>query len=446
MEYPNSTFLLKNCRIINPFGSPTVIPNGYIHIQKDTIIATGSGSLPDNGTIIDLGGRTVLPGMINAHTHLYSALALGMPPPNKTPRNFTEILERIWWPLDRALDRESNRASFAVGLLDHLKHGVTTVIDHHSSPNDTRGILTELAQLANQLGMTLSAAFEITDRNGPERFQAGLEENLRFYQETHNTSTVRPLVGLHASFTLSDPSLEAIAEAVKRLPDGGIHIHVSEDQADEKDARDRGYRSVVDRLHHFGLLNRNSLVIHGVHLNREDLPILKTTGAMLVHNPTSNANNRVGLTPGKIVESLHSGLGTDGMQANLLQEAREGNLIRSSHLACGAPNIDLLRALFVNNPRIATHLFGKKIGRLEPGYQADLAIYDYHPRTAITEENWPAHLLYGFDLPSDVMACGVFRIRDREWVDIPAETWLESGRIQSQRLWRFATKDTENTE
>ncbi|MFQ6613839.1 MAG: amidohydrolase family protein, partial [Fidelibacterota bacterium] len=378
MADPNSTFLLNNCRIIRPFTRPGLIDKGYIIIQGMTIRAIGPGKPPPGfPDQIDMEGKTILPGMINAHTHLYSALALGMPPPASPPRNFKEILERIWWPLDRALDRESNRASFAVGLLDHLKQGVTTVVDHHSSPNDTRGVLTELAQLAVQLGMTLSAAFEITDRNGPERFQAGLEENLRFYQEAHHASAIRPLIGLHASFTLSDTSLEAIAEAVKRLPGGGIHIHVSEDQADEEDARNRGYRSVVDRLHHFGLLNRNSLVIHGVHLNSADFPILKTTGAMLVHNPTSNANNRVGLTPGEIVESLNSGLGTDGMQANLLREAREGNLIRSSHLTGGIPNVNLLRALFFNNPRIATHLFGKKIGRLEPGYQADLAIYNY---------------------------------------------------------------------
>jgi len=432
---PKST-LLTNCCIINPYGHPGLISNGYIFIENGSISAVGEGHPSQTAKDqVDMQGKTVLPGLINAHTHLYSALAMGMPFPKGNPATFVDILEQIWWLLDRALDRDSCRASFETGLLDNLRNGVTTVIDHHSSPNYANGSLSDLAEIARKCGVNLSTAFEITDRNGPNAFREGLEENLRFYHQELGSMDIRPLIGLHASFTLSDESLQTIADAIKTLPDWGIHVHVSEAQSDEVDAHERGYGSVVDRLNHFGLLNANSVVAHGVHLSTNDVELLSGIGAMLIHNPTSNANNRVGLTPGLVLETLGAGLGTDGMQGNILGEVKEGSLIRNSHLAGGLPGVDLLEMLFKNNPNFATRLFGKKIGRLEPGYQADLAFYDSLSRTELNETNWTPHLLYGPDRPSDVMTRGTFRIRDGKWVNIPANAWLEDGQIQSRRLW-----------
>lgn len=437
MKISNKNTLLKNCRIVNPFGEIDFIKNGAILIEDGMIKEIGqivTGNSVDE--TIDLNGKTVLPGMINAHAHLYSALAVGMPYPKGNPTNFTEVLEQVWWILDRALDKESTKASFESGLLDHLRHGVTTVFDHHSSQNYVAGSLELLAETAKQFGMNISGAFEMTDRNGARTFQASLEENIRFYKVHNHSETVRPLMGLHASFTLSDESLKHIAEHLKHESNWGIHVHTAEDKADQTDAENRGYSSVIQRLDSFGLLNENSLVIHGIHFQPGDSEMLKRSGAMLVHNPSSNANNRVGMTSSELIENLNAGLGTDGMQGSMLAEAKEGSLIRSSHLPGGSPSVNYAELLFKNNPAIATTLFNRKIGRLDPGYSADLAIFDYHPRTKFHAGNWIGHALFGLDKPSDVMTAGLFRIRDYKFTEISEIEILDNARVQSNRLWK----------
>lgn len=428
--------LLTNCRIVNPYGEISFLDNGSILIEDGLIKELG---LLDTSVQVDetvnLSGKTVLPGMINAHAHLYSALAVGMPFPKGNPTNFTEVLEQVWWILDMALDKESTKTSYESGLVDHLRHGVTTVIDHHSSQNYVNGSLQLLADTADKLGINISGTFEMTDRNGEQTFQESLDENIQFHQKYKGSKSVRPLIGLHASFTLSDESLQAIANALKNESNWGIHIHTAEDKADQLDAVNRGYKSTLDRLNHFGLLNENSLVIHGIHFVEEDINIIRDTGAMLVHNPSSNSNNRVGMTPNEIINDLMAGLGTDGMQGNMLAEAKEGTLIRSGHLTGGAPGVNYAELLFKNNPEIASKLFGRKMGKLDPGYSADLAIFDYIPRTDFNENNWIGHTLFGMENPSDVMTNGIFRIRNNEFIGINEQDLLKNADVQSRKLW-----------
>ncbi|MFH1852463.1 MAG: amidohydrolase family protein [Candidatus Neomarinimicrobiota bacterium] len=429
--------ILTNGRIASPGTNPGLIEEGFIAIQDGVIVAVGA-ALPEGlsaGQVVDLAGKLVLPGMINAHTHLYSALALGMPWPAAPPQNFVEKLQKIWWRLDRALDTESTRASFAAGLLDCLHSGVTTVIDHHSSQNFIGGSLELLAEVAETIGINVAAAFEITDRNGPAGFQAGLQENLDFFNNYRNHPNIRPLIGLHASFTLLDESLATIRRTLGDDCDWGVHIHVSEDQADETDARNRGYRSVIDRLQAFDLINQCSLIIHGLHMPPEDVDILAQTGALLVHNPTSNANNRVGILSAATVNRLKAGLGTDGMQANLLNEAKEGTLIRSHSLTGGADNLDYSQLLFDHNPAIASRIFGRSIGKIQVGASADLAIYDYSPRTELSAANLSGHLLFGLDRPEAVIINGKFKLRDRQCVTLDEDELLHKARFQSRKLW-----------
>ncbi len=431
-------FYLTNLRILNPAGEHVFVENGVIGIENDRIMFTGS-SFPgdvEQETVIDMNGKTVLPGMVNAHTHLYSALALGMPAPSRIPRSFMETLERIWWVLDRVLDPELIQASYEAGLLECLKHGVTTVFDHHSSQSAVRGSLQPLAELAANWGMRVSPCFEVTDRNGTAVFESALAENLQFMDQYHDHPMIKPLMGLHASFTLSDDSLSRIRQSLAGLKDWGIHIHLAEDAADQRHAVERGYYSVTRRLEKHGLLNENSLVIHGVHLKPGDSETLQEYGAHLVHNPTSNANNRVGILDWDIIRSLKAGLGTDGMQGNMLAEAKEGLLIRSHSLAGGVPNIPYGQLLFENNSRIAGQFFGEPIGMIAPGSPADLVFYNYRPRTAVDSENMMNHVLFGLPRPSDVMTQGIFRIREGI-VEVTDEDEL-TGRTAaaSRRLWQ----------
>ena len=429
--------LLIHGRMVNPGGAPAFLDEGYIIINGDRIESLGSQTPVEETVdeVIDLNGKTVLPGMINAHTHLYSALALGMPPPTPRPRNFVEHLQTIWWKLDRALDEASILASFEAGLVAALRAGVTTVIDHHSSQESISGSLDILVDTARRFGVTISPSFEITDRNGRRGFDAALRENLDTHAKFRDDPFVHPMIGLHASFTLSEESLTAIRKALEESDDWGIHIHVAEDRADQEDAERKGYPSVVQRLLAHDLVNNHSLFIHGLHMIPEDIRILKDTGVALVHNPTSNANKQVGHLGEAAFAILNVGLGTDGMQANMLAEAKEGTLIRSSQPPINAENVDYTRLLFANNPDIASRLFGIPLGHLMPGCQADLAIYDYHPRTEINEANWPGHVLYGLGLPSDVLTRGRFRIRDGEFQQLDEDDILTRARKESVRLW-----------
>lgn len=428
--------LLTNARIIDPFGETEYIENGYIFIEDETIVKMGAGSAPKIAvdSTIDLKGKTVLPGMINAHTHLYSALAMGMPPPKHIPTNFVEILKEIWWKLDLALDKDSAEASFEAGLLDCLRSGVTTVFDHHSSPNFTNGSLELLVDIAGKFGQNISVAFETTDRNGKDKFNLGLKENIDSINKYCDNPYVHPLIGLHASFTLSDESLKTIYSELKGYK-CGIHIHVAEDKSDEMDAISKGFKSVIDRLNKFKLINEHSFIIHGIHSSAKDIELLNNTGATLVHNPTSNANNRVGILSNSHIKTMNAGLGTDGMRTNMLAEAQQGTLIRSSHLKGGEPTIDYLELLFKNNPAIATKAFGRKIGHLSSGNQADLVIFDYHPRTAITYNNFTGHILFGLGKPNDVIARGKYRIQDRKFMDVTEAIIKTNAQKQSFRLW-----------
>ena len=426
--------LLHNLRIIDPFGEREFLEHASILIEDETIKFVGRGfsHVGFEGQILDMQGKTVLPGIINAHTHLYSTLAMGMHPPQQSPKNFVEILEEIWWKLDRGLDKASTLASFEAGLMDCIQNGTTTIIDHHASPLFVNGSLDILADVAAAFGVNISLCFECSDRNGEANFKDELMENIRSIKKYAANPYIAPRLGLHASFTLSDKSLEMVSQQLKEFPDCGIHIHVAEDLADEKDAQTRGYRSVIQRLDDYNLLSDQTLIIHGIFMTPEDRHILLKHGCKLIHNPTSNANNQVGVLETEIIESMNAGLGTDGMQNNLLKEAKEGTLIRA---ATECPPVNYLELLFQNNPDIAVKIFGKLVGHIEEEAQADLVFYDYDPHTELTSDNFNAHLLFGLEKPSDVMTRGAFRLRNKQLVGLDEARIRESARIQSRRLW-----------
>jgi cytosine/adenosine deaminase-related metal-dependent hydrolase len=239
-------------------------------------------------------------------------------------------------------------------------------------------------------------------------------------------------MGLHASFTLSDESLKMVADRMADHPEWGIHIHVAEDLADQRDAQARGYESVVERLDHFGLLNNKAHIIHGVYINRTDRHLLLTKGCRLIHNPTSNAGNQVGILESEIIESLHAGLGTDGKQNNMLAEMKEGDLIRS---AASKHLVDYMELLFANNPEIISRIFGREIGHINAGCQADLLFYDYVPRTEIHAENYKRHIQYGLGKPVDVMTRGKFRMQHGRIPGIDEVTIKKQAQRQGNRLW-----------
>lgn len=262
---------------------------------------------------------TPLNGLVNAHTHIYSGLApFGMPPPVEPPMNFPEMLERVWWRLDRALDEASLRASARYYVARSLLAGTTVLIDHHESPNFIEGSLDVLADACEELGMRAVLCYGATERNGGrEEAKRGLAECRRFIT-TNTRRLVRGVVGLHASFTVSD---QTIRDAGRLCAELGtvLHVHLAEDVADVEDAKRRGYEGPLERLLEDGAVPRGSILAHGVHLSADQVARARDQGCWIVQNPRSNRHNQVGY-PRALRVTTRVALGTDGFPSDLIAE------------------------------------------------------------------------------------------------------------------------------
>lgn len=309
------------------------------------------------------------PGAINAHTHLYSGLAsLGMPPASPPPENFLEILQRVWWRLDRVLDEASLRASARYAIADALSSGTTTLIDHHESPTFIEGSLDVLASCAQELGIRLAVGYGATERNGgPEEARRGLAECERFLVENERTF-VRGLVALHASFTVSDATIRAAGELARKHA-APMHVHVAEDAADVLDAQQRGYEGPLERLLQLGALPEGSIVAHGVHLTEAQVRRAHDAKLWLVQNPRSNEGNKVGY-PKSLKASSRVALGTDGWPADMEAEAAAlFRLGRANGDADGA-----LEARVAAGHELASDVFAEKLGELRANAAADVVV------------------------------------------------------------------------
>ncbi len=392
--------LIENGTILNPGSAPQVLSGHTVVIEGDRIarIAPARAVRGTRGRRIDASGCVVMPGLINAHTHFYSALARGLTK-TKPATEFGDVLRNLWWRLDSALNTEDCHVSALVALIDAIRHGTTTIIDHHASPRAVDGSLDALARAVAKTGVRACLCYEVSDRDGAGIARAGLKENTSFIRCCQKAADPRlkALFGLHASFTLSDRTLEAAAEAGRELGTG-FHIHAAEAQSDQT-LTQRAHRArVIERLQRSGILGDRSIAAHCVHVNRREMGILAETGTAVVHNPQSNLNNAVGIADvvGMSQRGVLVGLGTDAMTANLLEELRValwGQHERARDASAGWAEVT--SALFTNNGRIATRIFDLPLGELREGAMADLAITDYDPPTPIDSGNVRGHLLFG---------------------------------------------------
>ncbi len=316
-----------------------------------------------------LTGDRVRPGDVCAHTHLYSGLApLGMPPPEPPPTNFVQILERVWWRLDRALDAASLRAAARLYVAEALLAGTTTVIDHHESPTLIEGSLDVLADAGAGLGIRALLCFGATERNGGrEEAQRGLAECRRFLAHDR-PPTIAAAVALHASFTVGDDTLREAA-ALCAAANAVMHVHLAEDFADVTDARGRGYEGPLERLAALGALPPGSILAHGVHLNEGEIQRVNALGCWLVQNPRSNANNGVGY-PSALRHADRVALGTDGFPAVMPDEAAALCAQAEAH---GDDLADLDRRVEGGHALVGER-FGGRFGDVQRGARADLVV------------------------------------------------------------------------
>ena len=420
-------------RVVTSLSPPSVVradvamDDGRVtQVERDVSSRTG----PER---IDASGCLVIPGNVCAHHHLYSALARGMPYRLEPPEDFVQVLRRVWWRLDRALDPATMWASAWAGGAGALLAGTTTIVDHHASPNAIEGSLERIAGALADLGARSVLCYEVTDRDGPERAGAGIEENRRFLKEA-SFPLARGMVGAHASFTLSADTLAACVDAATDAG-AGIHVHVAEDAADQADALHRFGIRVIERLDRAGALDERSLLAHCIHLDPAEQDLVAGRRAMAVHNPRSNMNNRVGRIASAGFERL--ALGTDGIDGDMFAESRAAYWRAREADGSVGPGwiLDRLDA----SARFAGAVFDEPLlGRLEPGAPADLVVLDYDPPTPISGDNLGGHWAFGLSAGHvrDVVVAGTPVVRDRRLTRVDAASALDRCRDLAEGLWR----------
>lgn len=393
---------------------PVRVEPGCLRLDGGKIIARGNSvSRETQDEVVDCHGAVVLPGLVNGHAHLYSALAAGMPPPPQTPHNFPEILQYVWWRLDRALDAESNELSAQIGGLDAVHCGTTTLIDHHASPDCIPHSLDHIEQGLAKVGVRGVLCYETTDRNGPAGRAAGLAENKRYMEKCRNRleHQFAGMIGAHALFTLDDETLTQLA-ALAADWNTGVHVHVAEDPADETDCQAKHQMFLIDRLAAHGLIQPEAIYAHGTHLDAEAFARAADAGVTIAHCPRSNMNNGVGYTP----VATYRGpvmLGTDGIGSDMFAEARAAWWIACHEHAGIGPQLVL--QMLANSARRASAALDITLGKLAVGAAADVVITDYYPHTPLTTANLVGHFVFGLSARhvASVLIDGKWVLRDR---------------------------------
>ncbi len=438
----NEITILGPGTVITDFGgSPTVISDGAVALKEDCIQGVGTFDALNRqwprAELLDAHGGLILPGLVNLHHHFYSALARGLDP-GIPMHDFGEILKGLWWRLDRALDAETVRLSAALSLADCIRWGCTTVFDHHASPSCLAGSLDLIAGVVKEAGLSAVLCYEISDRNGHIEALSGLQENLQFASGHRENPRVRGRLGLHASFTISDSTLEQVSR--QRPADLGIHIHLAEDQLDAKLSQERYGETPLDRLGHFGLLDRYALLAHGVHLDPRDVSRVAESGATLIHNPESNSNNAVGHLDLEAALRLGCtvGLGTDGMSSHMLRSLRAAFLGVRAGMGDPTTGFDTVPGLLAANVRRAAQIFGEPLlGQLQTGAPADVIVVDGPPPTPVCQNNAFGHLLYGASesVVRHTVARGRVLLKDFRHKTLDVGEIADQARAATPALW-----------
>lgn len=437
--------LIINGRVATRDAENRFYARGAVAVEGEAIAAVGEeaalcAAYPD-AQLLDARGGLIMPGLINTHQHIYSALARGLSIRGYAPQGFTDILEGLWWTLDRKLNHADNRISARLTAVDCIKNGVTTIFDHHASYGETAGSLFVIAEELRAAGLRSVLCYELSERNGADRAEAAIKENLDFidYTARDESGLLAAMFGLHAAFTLSDATL---ARCRGLIPAGcGFHIHVAESRADlEHSLAHYGLR-VVERLHRAGILGPHSIAAHCIHIDAAEMELLKESGTMVVHNPESNMGNAVGCPPTmeQLARGILVGLGTDGFTNDMLESLKAANLLHKHALA--DPNAAWAEApqmLFVNNPAIAARFFAAPLGVLAPGAAADIVICDYQPITPLDSGNLNAHILFGLNgrAVTTTIVAGRVLMLNRELMFLDEAEIAAKAREQAAGLWQ----------
>ena len=436
--------LVTNGRLITRDAAHPYFEDGAVAIDGTAIAAVGEAAAlkaryPD-AEVVDAKGGVIMPGLINAHTHIYSGLARGLAIAGNNPTNFLEVLEGTWWNIDRHLTLDGTRASAYATVLDCIRDGVTTIFDHHASFAEIPGSLFAIKDVCKELGIRACLCYEVSERDGEEKCRESIAENAEFarWAAKENDPMIAAMFGGHALFTISDKTFEEMVKANDGLT--GFHIHVAEGMNDVYDSlRNYGCRP-INRLLYNGLLGDRTVLGHCIHVSPAEMDIIKETGTMVVNNPESNMGNAVGCAP--VLQMMRKGIlvgmGTDAYTHDMLESLKVFLTIQRHNAAL--PNVawcEGTRMLFENNAAIAAKYFPQPVGVLKEGAAADVIVMDYKPFTPFSDENIDGHMLFGMMGKNcrTTIINGKVLYKDREFVGIDEERINAWTMEQSKQLW-----------
>ncbi len=437
-------YLIANGRVITRDPMNPYIEDGGVVTEGTKIIAVGTtAELKEKypqAVFIDAHGQVIMPAFINTHTHIYSGLARGLSINGYHPTNFYEILDGMWWKLDRELTLEDTRASAYATYLECIRNGVTTVFDHHASYKEIPGSLFAIADCAKETGVRSCLCYEVSDRDGEEKCEEAIRENADFitFCKEHPDPMLNAMFGMHALFTLSDRTFE---KCVKANDDRtGYHIHISEGLNDVVDSRENYHMLPVERLEKWGILGEKTILGHCIHLTEPEMDKIAATDTMVVNNPESNMGNAVGCSPVlKLFEKgILLGLGTDAYTHDMLESLKVALTIQRHN--AGMPNVgwnEVTTMLFRNNAKVAAKYFDAPLGVLREGAAADVIVMDYLPFTPFSAENIDGHMIFGMNGRQcrTTMANGRLLYHDRRFVDMDEERLSAEIRATATKLW-----------
>ncbi|MBQ1474177.1 MAG: putative aminohydrolase SsnA [Ruminococcus sp.] len=437
-------YLIANGRLFTRDPQRPYIEDGGVVTEGERIIAVGTAEelklKYPQAELVDAHGQLIMPAFINAHTHIYSGLARGLSINGYNPTNFYEILDGMWWKLDRNLTLEDTKASTYATYLECIRNGVTTIFDHHASFKEIPGSLFAIAGCAKEMGIRSCLCYEVSDRDGEEKCDQAIKENADFikYCQEKRDPMLSAMFGMHALFTISDKTFEKCVKA----NDGktGYHIHICEGLNDVVDSRDNYHMLPVDRLVKWGILGEKTILGHCIHLTEPEMDKIAETNTMVVNNPESNMGNAVGCSPVlKMFEKgILLGLGTDAYTHDMLESLKVALTIQRHN--AGMPNVgwnEVTTMLFKNNAKVAGKYFDIPLGVIKEGAAADIIVMDYTAFTPLSADNLDGHMIFGMNGRQcrTTMANGRLLYKDRQFVDIDEEKLSAQILATAQKLW-----------
>lgn len=439
------SLVIENGLVVTMDKQRRILERGTIAVDNGKITSVGkTGEVVGKRKaerVIGARGRIVLPGLICSHTHLYGILLRGAHLEIDPPVDFSQILQRVWWPMDEAMTTSDAYASALVGCLDFLKTGTTCFADTYSGPNSIHLSLDHIAKAVKQVGIRGILAYEATERHSAEEGAKGIEENVRFIEKIGKgrEKKVRGMFSIHASFTVSDQLMKSVRQLADKykVP---LTIHTSEGLGDLYHNIEKHGKRTVERLHDVGVLGPDAVLAHCVQLNDDEINIVRKTGAKVAHNPMSNMLNAVGVAPilKMLKEGITIGLGNDGYIFDGFENIRTTFLLHKVHHR--DPRVMDPQTVLEMATIKGAELYGleKEIGSLEVGKRADIIIIkpDVLP-TPLTPQSVLGHLVNtvnGDDVQT-VIVDGEVLMENRKVLTVNEEDANAISQKAAEKLW-----------